>query len=128
MSREGVECPEKLVKSSIRVVSWVSDLIATINEIYHHRNRYTPSRTRIPGLGTLSKRNKEILLASDQPKNTAPALNALIRSSNSIPLHVFILQFPPITDVLVTKGLLSPVNRVVLLLEGLDEKMRMKVI
>jgi hypothetical protein len=36
-SREGVERPVKLVITSIcRVASWVLNLIATINEIYHH--------------------------------------------------------------------------------------------
>jgi hypothetical protein len=36
-SREGVERPVKLVITSIcRVASWVLNLTATINEIYHH--------------------------------------------------------------------------------------------
>jgi hypothetical protein len=64
----------------------------------------------------------------DRLKNSVAALNALIRSSNSIALNVFVLKFFSITDALVTQSFLSPVNRVVKLLEGLDNTMRLKVI
>jgi hypothetical protein len=65
---------------------------------------------------------------TDKPKSTLAALNALIRESARLPLNVYILKFTLITNILVSKGLLSPVNRVVKLLEGLDDKMRVKVI
>ena len=71
---------------------------------------------------------KKLYWAGDHPKNTVAALNALIRSANSIPLSVFILKFSSITDALVSKSALSDIDRFAKLLEGLDEKMRNKVI
>jgi hypothetical protein len=87
----------------------------------------------LPGYDTqeweeLQTEIKKLYWAGDHPKNTVAALNALIRASNSIPLSVFILKFSSITDALVSKGTLSDIDRFAKLLEGLDEKMRNKVI
>jgi hypothetical protein len=72
---------------------------------------------------------KKFYWKSDRPKNTLAALDFLVCSeSTSIPLRVFILKFSVITDALIANNFLFPVNRIVKLLEGLDGKMRSKVI
>jgi hypothetical protein len=77
---------------------------------------------------SLQSEIKTLYWAGDHSKNTIAALNALIRSSNSIPLSVYVLKFSSITDVLVSKSALSDIDRFAKLLERLDEKMRNKVI
>jgi len=71
---------------------------------------------------------KKLYWANDHPKNTTTALNALIRNAANLPLNVFIIKFSSITDVLVSKGTLSEVDRFAKLLEGLEERMRNKII
>jgi hypothetical protein len=64
----------------------------------------------------------------DHPKNTPAALNALIRDSAKFSLAAYILKFTSITDALVAKNVMSSVEWINKLLEGLDERMRIKVI
>jgi hypothetical protein len=77
---------------------------------------------------TLQAEIKRFYWQLDHPKNTLTYLNALIRSSADLPLSAYILKFTSITNVLVADKVLFPVNRIVKLLEGLDGKMRRKVI
>jgi hypothetical protein len=55
-------------------------------------------------------------------------LNALIRDSAKLSLAAYVLKFTSITDPLVGKNVMSSVERINKLLEGLDERMRVKVI
>jgi len=71
---------------------------------------------------------KKFYWQHDHPKNTFTALNALIRRSHELTLSAFVLKFTAITNVLVTNGVMSAADRVIRLLEGLDEGMRIKVI
>jgi hypothetical protein len=71
---------------------------------------------------------KKFYWQSDHPKNTHTALKTLIRNAADLALSVYVLKFTSITNAFVANNVLSPVNRVVRLLEGLDEKMREKVI
>jgi hypothetical protein len=64
----------------------------------------------------------------DHPKNTPAALNALIRDSAKFSLAAYVLKFTSITNALVAKNVMSSVERINKLLEGLDEMMRIKVI
>jgi len=71
---------------------------------------------------------KKFYWQNDHPKNTFTALNALIRRSRDLTLSAFVLKFTAITNVLVTNGVMSAADRVIRLLEGLNEGMRIKVI
>ena len=71
---------------------------------------------------------KKFYWQNDHPKNTFTTLNALIRRSRDLTLSAFVLKFTAITNVLVTNGVMSAADRVIRLLEGLNEGMRIKVI
>jgi hypothetical protein len=118
-----VECELYRVDPKQRVLLFPHYCISTIKDVVK----------LLPGYDgqvwdELQKEIKKLYWAGDHPKNTVTALNALIRTSNSIPLSVFVLKFSSITEVLVSKGTLSDIDRFAKLLEGLDEKMRNKVI
>jgi hypothetical protein len=123
LDKFNVECELYRVKPEQRVLLFPHYCVPSIKDVVK----------LLPGYETKSWDNlqteiKKLYWAGDHPKNTVAALNALIRSSNSIPLSVFILKFSSITDVLVAKSALSDIDRFAKLLEGLDEKMRNKVI
>lgn len=87
----------------------------------------------LPGYEThkwdkLQDKIKNFYWQYDHPKNTPAALKALIRNSSTLPLAAYILKFTSITDALVGKGTMCEVDQVNKLLEGLDERMRLKVI
>jgi hypothetical protein len=71
---------------------------------------------------------KRFYWQTNNPKNTLATLNSLIRKSARLPLNAYVLKFASITNVLDSKDILSPINHVARLLEGLDERMRKKVI
>ena len=71
---------------------------------------------------------KRFYWEKDHPRNTPPALNALIRNSANLPLSAYLLKFTSITEALVAKGVLSATDRVIRLLAGLDDNMKLKVI
>jgi hypothetical protein len=118
-----VECELYRVKPEQRVLLFPHYCIPSIKDVVKLLPGYDDKKW-----DSLQTEIKKLYWAGDHPKNTVAALNALIRSSNSIPLSVFILKFSSITDVLVSKSALSDIDRFAKLLEGLDEKMRNKVI
>ena len=69
---------------------------------------------------------KKFYWQNHHPKNTFTALNALIRRSRDLTLSAFVLKFAAIANVLVTNGVMYAADRVIRLLEGLDEGMRIK--
>jgi hypothetical protein len=120
------ECQIYVVKPAQRVLLFPRFCTPEIKEIVMLLPGYeSPSDWEL-----LQTEIKKLYWQFDHPKHSVAALDALIRSSNSnsIPLPVYLLKFTSITDALVARSLLSPVNRVVKLLEGLDDTMRMKVI
>jgi hypothetical protein len=119
-----VECELYRVKPEQRVLLFPHYCIPTIKDVVKLLPGYEYPRD----WDHLQNEIKKLYWAGDHPKNTIAALNALIRSSHSIPLSVFVLKFSSITDVLVSKSALSDIDRFAKLLEGLDEKMRNKVI
>ena len=73
---------------------------------------------------------KELYWQFDKPKNTTTALYQLIHDSQAgtIPLNVYILKYTSISNILVSKGALSSLDRVGRLLDGLPEDLRRKVL
>jgi hypothetical protein len=118
-----VECELYRVKPEQRVLLFPHYCIPTIKDVVKLLPGYDSKQW-----DDLQTEIKKLYWAGDHPKNTVAALNALIRSSRSIPFSVFIIKFSSITDVLVSKSALSDIDRFAKLLEGLDEKMRNKVI
>jgi hypothetical protein len=70
---------------------------------------------------------KKFYWKSDQRKNSLAALNSLVQNSADLPLNAFILKFTSITNALVADNVLTPFMRIIKLLDGLDERMRGKV-
>lgn len=81
-----------------------------------------------PNWTTLQSDVKKLYWPQDKPRNTMAALDKLIKDASSMDLNAYILQYTSITDSLVTKHALSPLDRVARLLDGLTEDLRRKVI
>jgi hypothetical protein len=118
-----VECELYRVKPEQRILLLPHYCIPSIKDVVKLLPGYDAK-----AWDSLQTEIKRLYWAGDHPKNTIAALNALIRSSNSIPPSAFILKFSSITDVLVSKSTLSEIDHFAKLLEGLDEKMKNKVV
>jgi hypothetical protein len=100
------ECELYVIRPEHRTILFPHFCIPKIKEIVTFLPGYKSPRD----WDLLQSEIKRFYWSSDHPKNSLAALNTLICSSNSIPLRVFILKFCTITDVLVSKGLLSLVD------------------
>ena len=118
-----VECELYRVKSSQRVLLFPHYCLAGVKDVIKDLPGYEEKDWEALQAGI-----RELYWADDRPRNTVAALNALIRTSASIPLAVYVLKFAAISERLVAKRALSEVDRFSKLLEGLDERMRNKVI
>ena len=71
---------------------------------------------------------KGLFWQHDRPKDTTASLNKLIHDAQSMDLNVFVLKYTSISQALVDKGALSPLDRVSRLLDGLNNRLHEKVL
>lgn len=102
----------------------------------HSRPASQPSRTSSSSFLAIHLRKWDTLKAElakvywqhDKPRNTMTELNELIKIAPEMDLNVYVLKYAAITDVLVSKGGMSLLDRISRLLDGLPEELQRKAL
>jgi hypothetical protein len=77
---------------------------------------------------TLQKELKNTYWQHDRQRDSTASLNQLVKDAPALDLNVYILKYSAISSTLVTKGALSPLDRVGRLLDGLPVDLRRRVL
>jgi hypothetical protein len=76
----------------------------------------------------LEKELKNMYWQYDEERDTMATLNKLVKNAPNLKLNVFLLKYTAMSDILVKKNALSPLDRVGYLLDGLSVELRRKVL
>ena len=112
----GLTDAQKCVRIPDYCTPETKDVIELLDE--YKTNDWTKLRSELKGL----------FWQHDKPKDTTASLNKLIHDAQGMDLNVFILKYASISQAFIDKGALSPLDRVSRLLDGLDSRLREKVL